>query len=99
MGRLETPLRDSFSDGFLTRLAHDTHPVDLMCLYLLHGSVERIPGLLVDREMLSFEYLSRRVRTENRSSHGDADLFSLWIRTKVRGRLYGLEFRVYFHRR
>ncbi|MFD5437998.1 hypothetical protein ACFWJ4_38335 [Kitasatospora sp. NPDC127067] len=70
--------------------------MDLMCLYLLHGSVERIPGLLVDRETLSFEYLSRHVRAENRSGHGDADLFSLWIRTKVRGRLYGLEFRVYF---
>ncbi|MFF2747169.1 hypothetical protein ACFVVA_16680 [Kitasatospora sp. NPDC058048] len=96
MGRLETLLRDSFSDGFLTRLAHDRHLVDLMCLYLLHGSVERIPGLLVDRETLSFEYLSRHVRTESRSSHGDADLFSLWIRKKVRGRLYGLEFRVYF---
>ncbi|MFF7281100.1 hypothetical protein [Streptomyces griseorubiginosus] len=49
-------MRDGFSDGFFTRTAHDTHPVDLMCLYLLHGSVERIPGLLVDRETLSHLY-------------------------------------------
>ncbi|MFJ9611571.1 hypothetical protein ACIRS1_35075 [Kitasatospora sp. NPDC101176] len=67
-----------------------------MCLYLLHGSVERIPGLLVDREALSFEHLSRRVRTEDRSGYGDADTFSLFVRRKVRGRLYGLEFRIHF---
>ncbi|MFE7530248.1 hypothetical protein ACFU7Y_31700 [Kitasatospora sp. NPDC057542] len=85
-----------FSDGFFTRLAHDTHPVDLMCLYLLHGSVERIPGLLVDRETLSFKHLSQHVRTVNRSSYDDADTFSLCIKNKVRGRLYGLEFRIYF---
>ncbi|MFI6585624.1 hypothetical protein [Embleya sp. NPDC050493] len=95
-GRLETPLRDSFSDGFFTRLAHDTHPVDLMCLYLLHGSVERIPGLLVDRETLSFEHLSRHVRAVDRWNHDDADTFSLCIKKKVRGRPYGLEFRICF---
>ncbi|MDX2909281.1 hypothetical protein [Streptomyces griseiscabiei] len=89
-------MRDGFTDGFFTRLAHDAHPVDLMCLYLLHGSVERIPGLLVDRETLSFEYLSQHVRTANRSGHGDAHTFSLAIRRKVRGRPYGLEFRVHF---
>lgn len=89
-------MRDSFSDGFLTRLAHDTHPVDLMCLYLLHGSVERIPGLSADPETLSFRHLSRHVRAEDRFGYGDAETFSLWIRNKVRGRLYGLEFRIYF---
>ncbi|MEU1283462.1 hypothetical protein [Kitasatospora sp. NPDC005856] len=89
-------MRDGFSDGFLTRLARETHPVDLMCLYLLHGSVERIPGLLVDRETLSFEHLSRHARAEGRSSYGDADMFSLCVRRKVRGRLYGLEFRIHF---
>ena len=94
--QLETPLRDSFSDGFFTRLAHDTHPVDLMCLYLLHGSVERIPGLLVGRETLSFEHLSQRVRAVDRWSSDDADTFSLCIKRKVRGRLYGLEFRIHF---
>ncbi|MER7584519.1 hypothetical protein [Kitasatospora sp. NPDC097691] len=89
-------MRDSFSDGFFTRLAHDTHPVDLMCLYLQHGSVERIPGLPADRDTLSFEHLSQHVRPENRSHHDDADTFSLCIKKKVRGRLYGLEFRIYF---
>ncbi|MFE2107473.1 hypothetical protein ACFXAF_16580 [Kitasatospora sp. NPDC059463] len=89
-------MRDGFSDGFLTRLAHDTHPVDLMCRYLLHGSVERIPGLAAGPEALSFEHLSRRVRAENRSSHDDADTFSLSVRRKVHGRLYGLEFRFHF---
>jgi hypothetical protein len=89
-------LRDSFSDGFLTRLAHDTHPVDLMCLYLLHGSVGRIPGLLVDSRTLSFEQLSRRVRAVDRWSHDDVDTFSLRVKKKVRGRLYGLEFRIHF---
>lgn len=89
-------MRDSFSDGFFTRMAHDTHPVDLMCLYLLHGSVERIPGLLADRETLSFKnLLSRHVRA-NRWNYEDADTFSLCIQRKVRGRLYGLEFRIYF---
>ncbi|MER5747969.1 hypothetical protein ABT097_32440 [Streptomyces sp. NPDC002225] len=77
-------------------MARDTHPVDLMCLYLLHGSVERIPGLLVDQEMLSFRYLSQHVRDWDRSTCGDADMFSLCIQRKVNGRLYGLEFRVYF---
>ncbi|MFE3203462.1 hypothetical protein [Embleya sp. NPDC059237] len=96
-GGLETALRDGFSDGFFTRAAHETHPVDLMCLYLLHGSLDRIPGLLVDRETLSFEHLSRRVRAVSRSSHDDADMFSLWVRRKVQGRMYGLEFRIYFN--
>ncbi|MEU6238808.1 hypothetical protein [Kitasatospora sp. NPDC047058] len=77
-------------------MAHDTHPVDLMCLYLLHGSVERIPGLLADRKTLSFDYLSEHVRDADRWNHDDADTFSLCIRRKVRGRLYGLEFRIYF---
>lgn len=89
-------MRDGFSDGFFTRMAHDTHPVDLMCLYLLHGSVERIPGLSVDRETLSFRHLSRHVRDADRWNHDDADTFSLCIRRKVRGRLYGLEFRIHF---
>ncbi|MEU1553776.1 hypothetical protein ABZ517_13795 [Streptomyces scabiei] len=60
-------MRDGISDGFLTRPAHDSHPVDLMCLYLLHGSLERIPGLPADRETLSFEQLSSHVRAEHRS--------------------------------
>ncbi|MEV0192697.1 hypothetical protein AB0I39_29725 [Kitasatospora purpeofusca] len=89
-------MRDSFSDGFLSRLAHEAHPMDLMCRYLLHGSVERIPGLPADREALSFEHLSRNVRPENRSRYDDADTFSLGVRRKVRGRLYGLEFRLHF---
>ncbi|GAA1401966.1 hypothetical protein GCM10009639_44900 [Kitasatospora putterlickiae] len=89
-------MRDGFSDGFFTRLAREAHPVDLMCLYLRHGSVERIPGLLVDREALSFEQLSRRVRTENRSNHEDSDLFSLHVKRMVHGRPYGLEFRIHF---
>ncbi|MFF8770644.1 hypothetical protein [Kitasatospora sp. NPDC015120] len=89
-------MRDCFSDGLLTRLAHDTHPVDLMCLYLLHGSVERIPGLLPGPEALSFGHLSRHVRAENRSSRDDADTFSLFVRRKVHGRPYGLEFRIHF---
>ncbi|GAA2748888.1 hypothetical protein GCM10010440_51040 [Kitasatospora cinereorecta] len=89
-------MRDGYSDGFLTRLARDTHPVDLMCLYLLHGSVERIPGLPADRETLSFEHLSRHVADADRAGHGDADTFSLHIRRKVRGRLYGLELRLHF---
>ncbi|GCD95966.1 hypothetical protein [Embleya hyalina] len=55
-----------------------------------------IPGLLVDRETLSFEHLSRRVRAVDRAGHDDADMFSLRVRRKVRGRLYGLEFRIYF---
>ncbi|MFB7475166.1 hypothetical protein [Kitasatospora sp. NPDC056184] len=67
-----------------------------MCLYLLHGSVERIPGLLADPEALSFRHLSRHVRPEDRAGHDDADMFALSVRRKVRGRLYGLEFRIYF---
>ncbi|MER7770538.1 hypothetical protein [Kitasatospora sp. NPDC096140] len=67
-----------------------------MCLYLVHGSVERIPGLLADPETLSFEYLSRHVPAESRAGHGDADTFSLCIRNRVHGRLYGLEFRIHF---
>ncbi|MER7705879.1 hypothetical protein ABTX81_23665 [Kitasatospora sp. NPDC097605] len=67
-----------------------------MCRYLLHGSVERIPGLYVDQETLSFEHLSRHVRPENRSSYDDADTFSLYVKRRVHGRLYGLEFRLYF---
>ncbi|NEB00985.1 hypothetical protein G3I78_18225 [Streptomyces sp. SID13726] len=51
---------------------------------------------MVDRERLSFEYLSRHVRTANHSNYADADTFSLSIKKKVRGRLYGLEFRLYF---
>ncbi|WP_308404385.1 hypothetical protein [Streptomyces sp. ATCC 21386] len=94
--RLETPVRDGFSEGFFTRLAHEAHPVDLMCLYLLHGSVDRIPGLCADRETLTFEHLSRRVPAAHRSSHGDAHTFSIHIRNKVSGRLYGLEFRIHF---
>ncbi|MGV9313241.1 hypothetical protein ACWDR0_13750 [Streptomyces sp. NPDC003691] len=89
-------MRDGFSDGFFTRMAHDTHPVDLMCLYLLHGSVERIPGLPAGRETLSFGYLSRHVRAADRWSHDDADTFSLSVERKVRGRRYGLEFRMHF---
>lgn len=67
-----------------------------MCLYLLHGSVERIPGLLADRDTLSFKHLSQRVRAVDRWSYGDADTFSLCIKRKVHGRLYGLEFRIHF---
>ncbi len=26
-------MRDGVSDGLFTSMAHDTHPVDLMCLY------------------------------------------------------------------
>ncbi|MFD8320884.1 hypothetical protein [Kitasatospora purpeofusca] len=89
-------VRDSFSEGLFTRTARDTHPVDLMCLYLLHGSTDRIPGLLVDRGALSFEHLSERVRDADRWNHGDADTFSLYVRQKVHGRLYGLEFRIHF---
>ncbi|WEH13252.1 hypothetical protein [Streptomyces sp. VNUA24] len=89
-------MRDGFSEGFLTRLAHESHPVDLMCLYLLHGSLERIPGLPAERETLSFAHLSRYVRAAHRSVSGDAHTFSLTIRKKVRGRLYGLEFRLHF---
>lgn len=94
--RLEESVRDGFSEGFFTRMAHDTHPVDLMCLYLLHGSVERIPGLLADPETLSFRHLSQHVRAVGRWNHDDADTFSLCIKKKVRGRLYGLEFRIHF---
>ncbi|MFF5965109.1 hypothetical protein ACFY64_15490 [Streptomyces collinus] len=77
-------------------MAHDTHPVDLMCLYLLYGSVERIPCLLVDRETLSFKHLSRQVRAADHWKYDDADTFSLCIKKKARGRLYGLEFRISF---
>ncbi|MDX2606266.1 hypothetical protein PV379_29200 [Streptomyces caniscabiei] len=77
-------------------MAHETHPVDLMCLYLLHGSVEQIPGLLVGRETLSFEHLSQQVRAANHWTYDDVDTFSLCVKKKVRGRLYGLEFRIYF---
>jgi hypothetical protein len=93
---LEEPVRDGFSDGFFTRMAHDAHPVDLMCLYLLHGSVERIPGLLADQETLSFKHLSQQVRAVDRWTYGDADTFSLRVKRKVHGRLYGLEFRICF---
>ncbi|MFI2026303.1 hypothetical protein [Streptomyces buecherae] len=75
-------------------MAHDTHPVDLMCLYLLHGSVAQIPGLLVDP--LSCARLRQRVPDRDRWTHHDTDTFSLCVRRKVRGRLYGLEFRTYF---
>lgn len=85
-----------FLRGPFTRMAHDTHPVDLMCLYLLHGSVERIPGLLVDREALSFGHLSQQVRAADHWTYDDADTFSLRVKKKVRGRLYGVEFRIYF---
>ncbi|OPC77618.1 hypothetical protein B4N89_42185 [Embleya scabrispora] len=51
---------------------------------------------MVDREVLSFEHLSRHVRAVDRAGHDDADMFSLSVRRKVRGRLYGLEFRIYF---
>ncbi|MEV7775025.1 hypothetical protein [Kitasatospora sp. NPDC086791] len=69
-----------------------------MCLYLLHGSVERIPGLLADPEVLSFEHLSRHVPVGRRAGYepDDAHRFSLDIKRKVHGRLYGLEFRIYF---
>ncbi|MFJ4095710.1 hypothetical protein ACIPYS_29315 [Kitasatospora sp. NPDC089913] len=89
-------MRDSFSDGFLAGPAHEAHPVDLMCLYLLHGSVDRIPGLPADREALSFDHLSRHVRPEHRARHDDAETFSLHVRRTVRGRRYGLEFRLHF---
>lgn len=89
-------MRDGFSDGFFTWTARDTHPVDLMCLYLLHGSVERIPGLLADREALSFRHLSRHVRSPRHWSYDDADTFSLSVRRRVHGRVYGLEFRIHF---
>lgn len=85
-----------FLRGVFTRMAHDTQPVDLMCLYLLHGSVERIPGLLVDRETLSFKHLSQRVRAGDHWTYDDADTFSLRVKKKVHGRLYGAEFRIYF---
>lgn len=83
-------------DGFFTRTARQAHPVDLMCRYLLHGSVERVPGLLVDPLALSFEHLSGHVRARDHWSHGDADTFSLHLRQKVRGRTCGLEFRLAF---
>jgi hypothetical protein len=88
-------VRDSFSDGFFTRMARDTHPVDLMCLYLLHGSAGQVPGLLPDQETVSFGHLSQH-RGVDRWTSADTDQFSLWIRREVRGRLYGLEFRFYF---
>lgn len=94
--RLEEPVRDGYSAGFFTRMAHETHPVDLMCLYLLHGSVEQIPGLLVDRETLSFKHLCQQGHVADRWNSGDADTFSLCIKRKVHGRLYGLEFRIIF---
>ncbi|MER7700165.1 MULTISPECIES: hypothetical protein [unclassified Streptomyces] len=87
-------MRGSFSDGLFTRMAHDTHPVDLMCLYLLHGSVERIPGLSADRETLSFGHLSEQVRDADHWNHDTADTFSLAIRRRGHGRLYGPEFRI-----
>ncbi|WP_198320497.1 hypothetical protein [Actinosynnema pretiosum] len=83
-------------DGFFTRAARQAHPVDLMCRYLLHGSVERVPDLLVDPLALSFEHLSGHVRARDHWSHGDADTFSLHLRRKVRGRTCGLEFRLAF---
>ncbi|MEV6522914.1 hypothetical protein AB0M43_13280 [Longispora sp. NPDC051575] len=89
-------MRDGFSEGFFTRRAHEKHPVDLMCAYLLHGSVERIPGLLAAPETLSYGYLNRHVDARNRASSGDADMFSLSVERKIRGRLFGVEFRVYF---
>jgi hypothetical protein len=91
-------VRDGFSEGFFTRLAHEAHPVDLMCRYLRHGSLDRIPGLLADRETLSFAHLDRKVRAADRAGDesGDAHTFSLTVRRKIRGRLYGLEFRIYF---
>ncbi|MFF2013920.1 hypothetical protein ACFVWY_33320 [Streptomyces sp. NPDC058195] len=67
-----------------------------MCLYLLHGSVEHVPGLLADREFLSFAYLTRQHVRASRWNHDDTDTFSLYVKRKVRGRLYGLEFRIYF---
>lgn len=51
---------------------------------------------MVSRETLSFEYLSRQVRDVDRWSQDGTDTFSLCVRRKVRGRLYGLEFRIYF---
>jgi hypothetical protein len=70
-------VRDGVSEEFFTRLAHEAHPVDLMCLYLLHGPVDRIPGLWAYRETLTFEHLSRHVSAAHRSSHGDAHTFSI----------------------
>jgi hypothetical protein len=89
-------VRDSFSDGFFTRMAHETHPVDLMCLYLLHGSAGQIPDLLADREALSFGRLCERGRDAGHWTSGDADMSSLCIQRKVGGRLYGLVFRIDF---
>ncbi|MFI5531256.1 hypothetical protein ACIA8O_22270 [Kitasatospora sp. NPDC051853] len=89
-------MRDAFSDGLFTRLAREAHPVDLMCLYLLHGSADRIPGLMAGQGALSFEHLSRHVRPAHHWRHEDADTFSLPVRRKVRGRPYGLEFRLHF---
>ncbi|MFJ6985623.1 MULTISPECIES: hypothetical protein [unclassified Streptomyces] len=89
-------MRDGVSDGFFTRAAHDTHPVDLMSLYLLHGSAAAIPGLPADPDALSFTHLDRLVRAVDRSRHGDADTFSLRVARTVRGRRYGLEFRLHF---
>lgn len=89
-------MRDDLSGGVFTRMARDTHPVDLMCLYLLHGSVERIPGLLAAPGTLSCERLKRQVPAGSRWSHDDADTFSLGVQKNVRGRSYGLEFRVHF---
>ncbi|MFJ5231061.1 hypothetical protein ACIQBJ_14345 [Kitasatospora sp. NPDC088391] len=89
-------MRDSFSDGFFAPEVRETHPVELMCRYLWHGSVERMPGLPAHPEALSFEYLARHVRAGDRARYDDADAFSLYSRRKVRGRLYGLEFRICF---
>ncbi|GLZ78383.1 hypothetical protein Afil01_31900 [Actinorhabdospora filicis] len=83
-------------EGFFTAMARETHPVDLMCLYLLHGSLQEIPGLLADPETLSFEHLDHRVGDANRWRHDDAETFSLAIEKKVHGRRYGLECRIYF---
>ncbi|GAA3014626.1 hypothetical protein GCM10020229_27300 [Kitasatospora albolonga] len=87
-------MRDAFSDGLLGRPAHETHPVDLMCLYLLHGSADRIPGLTAGQGGLSYEHLLRHVRPEHHWRHEDADTFSLPVRRTVHGRPYGLEFRL-----
>ncbi|WP_416970695.1 hypothetical protein [Streptomyces sp. 4F14] len=89
-------MRGDLSGGVFTRMARDTHPVDLMCLYLLHGSVERIPGLLAAPGPLSLEHLRRQVPAGSRWSHDDADTFSLGVEKTVRGRSYGFEFRVHF---
>ncbi|MFJ8043667.1 hypothetical protein ACIRBX_24515 [Kitasatospora sp. NPDC096147] len=89
-------MRDGFTEGFFSSLVHRIHPIDLMGRYLRHGSAERIPGLAARPETLTFAHLDEHVRPADRARHDDADTFSLYVRRRVGGRSYGLEFRLHF---